>query len=102
MPHPLARAGLTTADPIRLNRAGIGLLTERRGRSLDSRNPPRVRSVPTRPRAALLDLNGPERHRDRGLRRVDHGDAERVFQRLAMPRHAGAAHHDGAGAVLVA
>ncbi|MHC2744083.1 hypothetical protein ACVMFA_009895 [Bradyrhizobium liaoningense] len=30
------------------------------------------------------------------------GDLQRVFERTAMARHAGAAHHDGAGAVLVA
>ena len=50
------------------------------------------------PRTAL---HRPDRHRDRRLRRVDHRNAERILQRRAMPRHAGAAHHDRVRAVLI-
>jgi hypothetical protein len=47
------------------------------------------------------ELHRPQRHGDGRLCRVDHGNAERVFQRPAVTRHAGAAHHDSAGAIFV-
>jgi flavin reductase (DIM6/NTAB) family NADH-FMN oxidoreductase RutF len=42
-----------------------------------------------------------QRHCRGGLRRVDHGNAERIFQRRPQPSHTGTAHDDGTGAVLV-
>src|SRR5262245_25081666 len=47
------------------------------------------------------ELHRSERHRDRGLGRVDHRDAERLLQRSAMARHAGTTHHQCLGAVLL-
>ncbi len=47
------------------------------------------------------ELNGAERHGRGRLRRVDDGNAEGVLQRLSHVSHAGAAHDNGAGAVLV-
>ena len=47
-------------------------------------------------RALLQDA---DRHRDCRLGRVDHGHPQRVFQPVAVARHAGAAHHHDIGAV---
>src|SRR5262245_39149755 len=47
------------------------------------------------------ELHRSERHRDRGLGRVDHRDAECLLQRGAMARHAGTAHHQCLGAVFL-
>src|SRR6266545_4713069 len=54
------------------------------------------------PRAASrpAKLYRSERHGDRGLRRVDHRDAERLFQRATMARHSGATHDYRLSAVL--
>src|SRR4051795_8470089 len=43
-----------------------------------------------------------DRHGDGGLAGLDHGDAERMLQRRTQRRHAGAAHHDHVGAMLIA
>ena len=51
--------------------------------------------------ARSSQLHRADCHRDRGLRRIDHRNAERILQRLAMTRHAGASHHDRVRAILV-
>src|SRR6185503_779433 len=40
-----------------------------------------------------IEAHPPDRHRDGGLRGLDHGNADLLLQRLAVARHAGAAHH---------
>ena len=40
-------------------------------------------------------------HGDRGLGGIDDRDPQRLFQRPAVARHAGAAHHQGFRAILV-
>src|SRR5262249_61011256 len=42
--------------------------------------------------ASAAELQRSGRPGPRGLRRVDHGDAERLFQRATMARHSGATH----------
>jgi len=49
----------------------------------------------------LCDLNRAQRHGDGGLRRIDDGNAERLLERDAVPRHPGTAHYYGLRAVLV-
>ena len=49
----------------------------------------------------MAHLHRPERHGDGRLGGIDDGNGERVFQGLAMPRHAGASHDHGFGAVLL-
>ena len=50
-----------------------------------------------RPKSVMRELHGAQRHGHGRLGRVDHGNPERLLQRPAVTRHAGAAHHDGAG-----
>ena len=48
-----------------------------------------------------MRLHRADRHRDGRLGRVDHRDTERRFERRTVPRHAGTAHDDDVGAVLL-
>ncbi|MEH2621340.1 hypothetical protein V1285_006286 [Bradyrhizobium sp. AZCC 1620] len=43
----------------------------------------------------------PSAHGHRRLGRIDHGNPQRLLQRKAVTRHAGTAHHDGAGSVFI-
>src|SRR4030095_10173792 len=43
-----------------------------------------------------------DRHRYRGLRRFDDGNADRILERLPVTRHAGATHHYDVGSVTIA
>ena len=45
--------------------------------------------------SVMGELHRAQRHGHGRLRRVDHGNPERLLQRPAMTRHAGTAHHDG-------
>ena len=50
----------------------------------------------------LSELHGADGHRHRGLRRVEHGYAERGLEGCPVPGHASAAHDDDVGRVLIA
>jgi hypothetical protein len=61
-----------------------------------------IRCVAASPNiAAATHRDGAYRHRDRRLRRVDHGNAECLLEGPAVTGHAGTPHHDDAGAVVI-
>jgi hypothetical protein len=47
------------------------------------------------------ELDSPDCHGNGGLRRVDHRDPERLFERLTMARHPGATHYYCLRTVLI-
>src|SRR3954452_10858380 len=69
------------------------LRTRKQDRAL-TQNPPLV--------ARPVQAHPADCHRDRGLRGLDHRDADLVLQRFPIARHAGAAHDDHVRGVLVA